>query len=267
MGKGKPFLEILASALHGDYKFPIPEFLAFLFLLSSFVFASFGGFASQGIPEEYFVFFMTNSLMGLPLFILVMLLLKNIASGIGNDLEKGIIQTILAYPLRRRSILTAKLLSAFGVAILLFLGAQISALFILAPDMVVPNLPVVLLTYAANMSSALFIASITLLMTLLLRKGSLAVLIGIMFFFLFGILTSLVSFIARAMDSLLPMQLYSVYSPSFAIRFYYSSLQGMVHVFWAPSFSEALMYIGAGYSITAFIFILSYFYFCRRLNV
>ena len=267
MGKRKPFLEILSLSLHEDYKFPILEFLAFLYLLSSFAFASFGGIGSTGAPEEYFVFHMTNTLMGLPLFILVVLLLRNIASGIGNDLEKGIIQTILAYPLRRRSTLTAKLLSAFGVAIILFLGIQISALFILAPDMVFLNLPVVLLTYAANMSSALFIASITLLMALLLRKGSLAVLIGIMLFFLFGILTSLVSFIAHAMDSLLPMQLYSVYSPSFAINFYYDSLRSIDHVFWAPSFSEALMYIGAGYSVTAFIFILSYFYFCRRLNL
>lgn len=267
MRKGKPFLEIFSSCLHGDYKFPILEFLTFLFLLSSFSFASFGGYVQPGTPVEYIVFNMARSLMGLPLFILCMLLLRNIASGIGNDLEKGIIQTILAYPLRRRSILTAKLLSAFGVATLIFLGIQIWALYIWAPEMVVANLPVVLLTYAANISFALFIASITLLMTLLLRKGSLGVVVGIMFFFLFGILTSLVTFIAQAMDSLLPVQLYSLVSPSLAIDFYYSSLQPGIHVLWAPSFSEALTYVGAGYSITAFIFFLSYLYFCRRFNV
>lgn len=267
MGKGKPFLEILASALHGDYKFPIPEFLTFLFLLSSFIFASFGGFASPEIPEEYFVFFMTNSLMGLPLFILVMLLLKNITTGIGNDLEKGIIQTILAYPLKRRSILTAKLLSAFGVAILLFLGAQVSALCILAPDMVVPNLSVVFLTYVANISFALFIASITLLMTLVLRKGSLAIVIGIMFFFFFIILSDLVSVLARAMNAVLLMQLYSLITPSLAVGSYYRSLRFKVNILWAPSFSEILLYIGVAYGIIAFILLLSYFYFCRRLNI
>jgi ABC-type transport system involved in multi-copper enzyme maturation permease subunit len=267
MGKGKPFLEILAATLHGDYKFPIPEFLIFLLLLSSFVFASFGGFGTAGVAEEYFVFFMTNSLMGLPLFILAMLVLKNIASGIGNDLEKGTIQTILAYPLRRHSILTAKIFSAFGVAILLFLGTQISALYILAPDMVIPNLPVVLLTYVAKLSVALLIGSITLLLTLVLRKGSLSIVIGILFFFFFSILTSLVSFLAQAMSSLLPLQLYSLIDPSFAIQFYFGSLRSGAHFLWGPSFSEALFYMGAGYGITAFIFFLSYYYFCRRLDV
>lgn len=265
--KNKPFLEILATALHGDYRFPIPEFLTFLFLLSSFVFANFGGFGSTGVAEEYFVFFMTNSLTGLPLFILVMLLLKNIASGIGNDLEKGTLQTVLVYPLRRRSILTAKILSAFGVAVLIFLGTQISALYILAPGLVAPNLPVVLLTYAAKLSTALFIASIALLSTLVLRKGTLAVVTGILFFFLFSVLANLVSFLAQAVASQLPLQLYSIIDPSFAIDFYYGSLRPGVHVLWAPSFSEALLYMGAGYGVTSFILFLSYFYFCRRLDV
>jgi ABC-type transport system involved in multi-copper enzyme maturation permease subunit len=267
MRKGKPFLEILASALQGDYKFPIPEFLTFLFLLSSFVFASFGGIASPGTPEEYFVFHMTNSLMGLPLFILAMLLFRNIASGIGNDLEKGIIQTFLAYPLKRRSILTAKLLSAFGVAILLFLGTQISALYILAPDMVVPNLQVVLLTYVAHLSFAFFVGSVTLLLTLLFRKGSLGVITGIMLFFFFSILLSLVSFLAQAMNSLLPLQLYSLIAPSLSVSYYYGSLHPRAHVLWAPTLSEVLLYIGAGYGITVLIFFLAYLYFCRRLNI
>ncbi len=117
MRKPRPFLEILSSSLQGDYKFPILEFLAFLFILSSFVFTNIGGWGSTGATEQFIVFAIIRSLMGLPLFILVMLLLKNIASGIGNDLEKGTIQTLLAYPLKRRSILTAKLLSAFGMAI------------------------------------------------------------------------------------------------------------------------------------------------------
>lgn len=267
MRKPRPFLEILSSSLQGDYKFPILEFLAFLFILSSFVFTNIGGWGSTGATEQFIVFAIIRSLMGLPLFILVMLLLKNIASGIGNDLEKGTIQTLLAYPLKRRSILTAKLLSAFGMAILLFLGIQISALYILTPDMIAPNLPVVLLSYAANISYALLIASITLLMALILRRGSVGVIIGIMFFFLFGIMASLVSFVSQAMNSILPMQLYSLISPSFSLDFYYASLQPYAHVSWAPTFSEALMYVGAGYTMSAFFLFLSYFYFSRRLNL
>jgi len=265
MGKCKPFLEILSSSLHGDYKFPILEFLAFLFLLSSFVFTSFG-FSSSEVPEEYFVYRMTSSLMGLPLFIFAMLLFKNISSGIGNDLEKGTMQTILAYPLKRRSILTAKLISAFVAATLLFLGMQFSALYILAPDMVAPHLQVVLLTYVAYMSLPLLVASITLLLTLILRKGTLAVVIGLMLFFLFSTLSSLVSLAAYAMDSLLPLQLCSLLVPNIVMDSYYSSLQPMANIFWRPSFSEALLYSGTGYCFTAVILLLSYLYFSRRLN-
>jgi ABC-type transport system involved in multi-copper enzyme maturation permease subunit len=267
MRKPKPFVEILSSCLHGDYKFPILEILAFLFVLSSFVFTNIGGWGSTGASEEFVIFSIIRSLMGLPLFILAMLLLRNVASGIGNDLEKGTLQTLFTYPLRRRSILTAKLLSALGVAILLFLGIQVSALYILTPDMIAPNLSVVLLSYAANLSFPLFIAGISLLWALVLRKGSLGVIVGIMFFFLFGILASLVSFMSQAVNSVLPMQLYSLFSPSFCLDFYYSSLQPNAHVFWGPSFSEALIYIGAGYGISIFLFCLSYLYFCRRLNL
>jgi len=265
MVKGRPFLEILASSLHGDYKFPILELLVFLFLLSSFVFASLG-FGSLEAPEEYFVYHITGSLMGMPLFIFAMLLFRNIASGIGNDLEKGTMQTILAYPLKRRSILTAKLISAFGVATLVFLGTQFSALWILAPDMVGPHLQVVLLTYVEYLSLPLLVASLTLLLTLLLKKGTLGVVFGLMMFFLFGILSSLVSLVAYATNSVLPLQLYSVVAPQVATDFYYGSLLPMGHVFWAPSFSEVLLYTGAGYGITALILFLSYLYFSRRLD-
>ncbi len=41
-GKGRPFLEILASALNEDYRFPILEVFAFLFALSTFAQARFG---------------------------------------------------------------------------------------------------------------------------------------------------------------------------------------------------------------------------------
>ncbi len=133
--------------------------------------------------------------------------------------------------------------------------------------MIAPNLPVVLLSYAANISYALLIASITLLMALILRRGSAGVIIGIMFFFLFSIMASLVSFVSQAMNSILPMQLYSLISPSFSLDFYYASLQQYVHVSWAPSFSEALMYVGGGYLMSAFFLFISYFYFCRRLNL
>ena len=157
MGKGKPFLEVLFSAIHEDYRFPFLELFAFLYALGTFVFASFGVTIGaqgtvQGTANEVITYGAVNSILSLPLLIFIILIFKNIAHGLGNDLEKGIIQTYFSYPLKRLGILTAKLLSALGVALLLFLGIQISGLYILAPDIVLPQLGTVLLTYAANLS-------------------------------------------------------------------------------------------------------------------
>lgn len=266
MAKRKPFLEILASCLHGDYKFPVLELLAFLFLLSSLLFA-YSGREPPGASEELVVMNLSKSLLGLPLFILVMLLLKNVTMGIGNDLERGTIQTILVYPLRRRSILTAKLFSAVVIAVLLFLGIQITALWVLAPDMVFANPDVILLTYVAHVSPALLVAGLTLLFSLILRKSSAAFVVGLMLFFLISMLASLVSFASQAMGSLLLWQLYSLISPSEALYYYYASLSPYGYRFWSPVFSEVLLYIGASYAIASFFFVLSYLYFCRRLSV
>jgi hypothetical protein len=65
MGKGKPFLEIFASILHDDYRFPILEIFAFLYTLGPFVFATFG---SYFIPDESIAYMLTSSLLGTPTF-------------------------------------------------------------------------------------------------------------------------------------------------------------------------------------------------------
>lgn len=157
MGKGNPFLEVFASALNEDYRFPILEVFAFLYALGTFVFANIAGTLGQfATSEDAVAFSLVNSLTGLPVFIFVILILKNIAYGLGSELEKRVTQTFLSYPLKRRLLMTAKLLSSIGVALLLFLGIQVFALFILAPDIVSPHMDTVLLTYlGSSMLSAL----------------------------------------------------------------------------------------------------------------
>ena len=102
MGKGKPFLEVLASAIHEDYRFPFLEIFAFLYALGTFVFASFGvTITSQGTTNEAIAYTTVNSILNIPMFIFIILVFKNIAYGLGSDLEKGIIQTYFSYPLKR----------------------------------------------------------------------------------------------------------------------------------------------------------------------
>jgi ABC-type transport system involved in multi-copper enzyme maturation permease subunit len=267
LGKGKPFLEVLSSAMHEDYRFPFLELFAFLYALGTFMFASFGvNMTAQATAttSEAVAYGAVSSILSLPLFIFIILIFKNIAYGLGSNLEKGIIQTYFSYPLKRRGILTAKLLSALGVALLLFLGIQISALYILAPDIVVPQLGTMLLTYAANLSYPLFIAGIMLLLTLQLRRGGISLVIGIVLYFAMGIISLIATFFALFTGNPISLQILSAISPTVVLQQYYIGGAGG---FWVPAFSEVLLYTGVSYVIVAFVFALGYIYFSRRLNL
>ena len=265
--KGKPFLEVLASALHEDYRFPILEIFAFLYVLSTFALSSFGSIiSSPSLSSETVAYQLTTTLLSLPLIIFVVLIFKNIAYGLGSDLEKGIIQTYFSYPLKRSKILTAKLLSALGIAVLLFLAFQLSALYILAPDIILPNIGTVLLTYAAGLSYPLLIGGILLLLTLFVRRGGITLIVGIVLYFALSIASSIVTFSAFATKSAPILQAFSVVSPQTALGAYYSG-STMFTEFWNPAFSEVMLYLVSSYAIVAFVFGLSYYYFSRRLNL
>lgn len=275
-GKGKPFLEVFASALHEDYRFPILEIFVFLYALSTFVFANFGPpMLPEVVSGEAAAYNLTSSLLGggasiglsIPLFIFIILIFKNIAYGLGSDLEKGIIQTYFSYPLKRSGILTAKLLSALGMTLILFLTVQIFALYILAPDIVLPYLGTVLLTYAANLSYALLIAGIVLLVTLVLRRGGMTLVVGIVLYFAIGLISGIASTIAFATGSPLPIQIVSVLSPNIALAQYYPTFLRLGGELWSPTFSEVLLITGASYAMVGFLFTLGYLYFARRLGL
>jgi ABC-type transport system involved in multi-copper enzyme maturation permease subunit len=266
LGKGRPFLEVLSSALHEDYRFPFLELFAFLYALGTFVFASFGVTVTAqatATTSEAVAYGAVNSILSFPLFIFLILIFKNIAYGLGSDLEKGIIQTYFSYPLKRWAILTAKLLSALGVALLLFLGIQISALYILAPDIVLPQLGTVLMTYAASLSYPFLIAGIMVLLTLGLRRGGISLVVGIVLYFAMSIIQGIATVFAVATESPLGLQIISILSPGLALQQHYIG----VFEFWKPAFSEVILYTGGSYVIVAFVFILGYIYFSRRLNL
>jgi len=271
MGKGKPFLEVLASAIHEDFRFPFLELFAFFYALGTFVLASFtASLSSQITTNEAVAYSVTNSFISGSLIVFFILILKNVAYGLGNDLEKGIIQTYFSYPLRRRGILTAKLISAIGVSLLLFLGIQLSALYILAPDIVLPQFGTVILTYAANLSYPLLIAALMLLMTLKLRRGGIGLVVGIVLYVAMNIASGIAFFVAVATESPLAFQILSVISPTYALQYHYGGLSGLSDLFsvpWVPTLSETLLYTGASYVIVASLFVLGYVYFSRRLNL
>jgi len=262
-------MEVLASALHEDYRFPILEIFAFLYVLGTFALSSAGTFAysQTSLTEEAVAYQFTTSILRVPLLIFVILIFKNIAYGLGSDLEKGIIQTYFSYPLKRRGILTAKLLSALGVSIVLFLVFQISALYIVAPDIVLPQLGTVLLTYVSNFSYPLLIAGILLLLTFVIRRGGITLVVGIFLYLALSIASGIVSFFAYATESTLILQVFSFLSPGTALGAYYSSTLNPLTAFWEPTFSQVVLSMVGSYAIVAVVFFICYYYFSRRLNL
>jgi len=65
-------------------------------------------------------------------------------------------------------------------------------------------------------------------------------------------------------ESPLPLQIIAAISPSLVLQQYYA---GSLGDFWAPAFSEVLLYTGVSYVIVALVFALGYIYFSRRLNL
>ncbi len=269
MGKGRPFLEIFTYALDEDYRFPILEIFAFLFALGTFVFVDFAG--AYYLTGETMAYNLVSILCGFPLmFIFVVLILKNVAYGLGSDLDKGVMQILFSYPLKRRSILTARLISGLGIAVLLFLGIQIFGLFLLAPNVMATYSSTVFLTYAANLCSpALLLAGLVLLLTLRLKRGGLALIIGVVLFLAGLIVSGFVGSIAYGTGSDLSLKIWAVINPNSALQAYYyhAGTSLFASESWVPSFSEVLLYLGAGYLLVAAIFIGGYIYFDRRLEI
>jgi ABC-type transport system involved in multi-copper enzyme maturation permease subunit len=272
MGKGRPFLEVLSSAIHEDFRFPFLELFAFLYALGAFASANFAASIVSGYSQvgtnEAAAYAVTNSLISGSLIFFLILVFKNVAYGLGSELEKGIIQTYFSYPLKRWAILTAKLLSGIGLSLLLFLGIQISAFYILAPEIVSTQLSTIMLTYAANLSFPLIISGIILLLTLQLRRGGIGLVVGVMLYIGMSIASALAFLIASATESALGVQILSVISPTYALQYHYIGLAGASSsLLWSPTLSETMLYLGGSYAIVAALFILAYIYFSRRLNL
>ncbi len=271
MGKGKPFLEVLASAVHEDFRFPFLEIFAFLYTLGAFALANFTVSAfTELTTSDAVAYAVTNSLVGGSLIFFIILVFKNVAYGLGGELEKGIIQTYFSYPLKRWALLTAKLLSGAGLSLLLFFGIQISAFYILAPDIVLSHFGTIVMTYAASVSYPLFITAIILLVTLMLRRGGIGLVLGVVLYFGMTIGSSLAFFVAAATESALVIKIISMIAPSYALQLHYRGIAGISYgssTLWNPTLSEAMLYIGGSYAIVAALFILGYIYFSRRLNL
>lgn len=264
MKKGKPFLEILASMAHEDFRFPQLEIFAFLFVFATFALANLVN-TSRITSGEVIAYFLIASAVGTPLLIFLLLILKNIAYGFGGDIEKGIVQTYLSYPLRRKSILTARVLSSIGIPTLLFFGAQLVALSIRAPSLIMPQSSIVLLTFAASFGEALLLTSIILIIALVIKKGMASLVISVVLFGATQLAVMVALFLAPQMGLTTLFPIVSVLNPSFALQAHYG-IPATNTAGWRPPLTEVTYYVMGNYAITAAVFFVCYVYFSRRLS-
>lgn len=265
--RGKSFLEVLASAVHDDFRFPFFEVFAFLFAVGTFVLASFSvSISFESVTSDAVAYSVTASLLSVSLIVFILVVLKNLAYGLGSDLEKGKMQTYFSFSLAKWKILTAKLVSSVGVSLLLFLVIQVLALYILAPDALLSQFGTILLMYIANLSFPFLIVAVTLLLTLVFKRSIVSLFAGIVFYAGMAIALEIAFFVAFATDSPLVVQLMSLVSPAYALQFHYGGLTDAFSVAWTPTMSEIMVYTGASYAIVASLFVVAYVYFCWRLK-
>jgi hypothetical protein len=103
-----------------------------------------------------------------------------------------------------------------------------------------------------------------LLVTILLRRGGLSFIVGIVVYFAVSIISSLATTSFLSSQSAFALKIMSLINPNIALNVYYSSAFSTI---WTPSFSEVLLYVGVSYAVVAIIFSISYIYFTRRLNL
>ncbi|MEM0313261.1 MAG: ABC transporter permease subunit [Candidatus Bathyarchaeia archaeon] len=269
--KGKPFIEILATSIHEDYRFPILEVFAFLYAISTFVMQTTGGAFFYGMSaanEEAMAYQLVSVQAGTPLFIFLILIFKNVVYGFGSEFEKGTIQTLLSYPIKRHKIMTAKLLSATGISLAIFLGIQILSLFLMAPQTISKYITTVIIAYAAFLSYPLLITAILLLLTMKVRKGGLALVFGIVLYFALSMVSGTFTVLAIFTQNAAPLKALAVLEPSIAVQFYYTPLTGLQGgAIWTPCFNDVLMYLAGGYCLVIAAYAAAYYYFSRRLNI
>jgi hypothetical protein len=264
--RGRAFWEVMSSSLGEDFRFPVLEVFVVLFVLGTFVLVNISGIGDQFVTSESAVAFgLVHSMAGMPVFVISLLILKSVALGLGNDLDKGLIQTYFSYPIGRKSFLVARVISSLVLVLVLFTGIQIMSFYLMAPEVVERYPGTILLSYAALLGYPILVGALALIVTLLLRRGTLALISGLLIYFASTLLTPISMFVAMGSDSSIPLKALAVFTPSLALQRHYSG--GFPEGLWAPSLAECHLYVMACYAMVAGILILAFSFFEKRFQL
>jgi len=245
------------------YRFPLAEIYAALYTFFLVVSAipQFGGVSSLIVFFAY-LYFATI----LPKFITNILIAKNVAYGFAGEIERGLMQTYLTYPIKRLDIFVVKVFTCILVPYFYFIFSLLLASYLLYFEVFEIYGSQVLLLIISVAGPCILFGAIITAASLFIRRGGASLGLGIAAYFTIAILEMAMLYFAGATRRYEYILALFVLEPYLAFASHYgSTFMPFVHL---PSitFEEAASYLIAHYFLSFIVFAVIAFYFIRRFE-
>jgi hypothetical protein len=244
------FAELLGIFLHLEHRFPFLEASAFLFFSSVLLFSS----ISVGNTGAAFSYMVGAGGLSLTSLILVVLVLKNMASGWGSDFEKGNMETFLTYPLGRGRVYLARLVSSLFVPLGLLTLAQFSTVFLVAPSFAAGNFWNLVLGYSVALTTPLLVAAFVVPAVLWAKSSGVPFALGLVAYFFILIFSVFLLNIGYSTGNSDLVWAIFFLNPVYAFSSYFGSQQGGVGAFGyaspVPTFDQAVGLLAANLALS-----------------
>ncbi len=252
-------LNILEISLSSSYRFPLLEGLAFLYIFFPMVFAPL-------IRAPYVCQFVSYA-FGLPVFLTQILILVNLAYSVASEIESGLTQTYITYPVKRADFILIKILVGLGVPIMLLALAEAIVTY-MAFSVVGFSLDELFFSILASLGQLVMFALVFLIISLLIKKGGLALGISIALWFILSIAISIFSLFVYFSGIKEFFYLSALLNPTNIVNAYYakgsSVLPGGIVV--EPTFIEMVLVLLGHYAINIVLLAIIIAYFMMRFE-
>lgn len=195
MRRKNPLVTLLEIEIDSRYRFPVLEIILALLVVLSLVMVRFQPFQSQTPEAKLLSLFMFSS--GLPLLIIQLLIIGYISSGFAGEIEKGITRTFLSYPIGRGVYFASKLISLIITPVLILSTSQLIAFGLFDVKLFLSRITDVFGLTLAMIGPLILLSVIFLLVAIVTRKSGTTIALSIILWLMFGIFTSVLSYMAN----------------------------------------------------------------------
>ena len=262
-----PFLELLAMELKGTWRFPLPEVFVFLYAFLALMFGHMVRAAATLVAEEARLLLVINASSGMVGFITMILILKNIAYGLANEIRKGLVQTYLTYPIGRGRFLAIKVISGILVPVGMAAGSVVVFTALILPELALKHLDVFAMSLLGLVAGSLLSAALMLLSAVTVRRGGVSLAVSIGIIFAIQIASSILLMAASISGEEALWRAYYVLNPLYALMQHYR-LAGLAPgaEVYRPELWECYAYMAGYYAIVLALYLLTFIYFLRRFE-